>query len=148
MGEALDIVSATDGLTVVQAVDNGILFQQGNGEPCCQIASQDDGTVASILLQFAPTMSLGEILNVFGEPDYVSGQPFSEKEAVILLFYTQRNMLLYVVVPGVDGQLEESSPIVSAVYATEELLSQAFGATPFDLWKGYLTYNEYMDGEF
>ena len=148
MSDALEIVSAAEEFTVVQAVDSGILLRHNDGEPCCQIASSDDGTVASILLQFAPITSLGETLAVYGEPDYVSGQTFTEMEAVILLYYTQHNMLLYVVVPGVEGQLEEFSPVVSAVYATEELLAQAFGATPFDVWKGYLKYSEYMDGEF
>ena len=57
-------------------------------------------------------------------------------------------MALYVVVPGIDGQLEAASPVVSAVYASEAMLNEAFGGVPFDHWKGYLKYSDYMDGEF
>ena len=148
MAAALDSVSALENLNIAQAVDTGFVFQAGNGEPCCQVASTDAGIVESILLQFAPETELGEVLALYGEPKYVTGQPFSDKEAVIMLYYPERFMLLYVAVPGVEGQLAESSPVVSAIYATEELLSEAFGAAPFDHWKGYLTYSEYMDGEF
>ncbi|MCY3780279.1 MAG: thioredoxin domain-containing protein [Chloroflexi bacterium] len=148
MATALELLASTENLHIVQAVDSGFLFQSGDGEPCCQVTSRDDGTVASILLQFAPETGLGDLLSVHGEPMYVTGQSFSDKEALIVLYYPERRMLLYVVVPGVDGQLEASSPVVSAIYATEDLLTDAFGATPFDHWKGYLTYSEYMDGKY
>ncbi len=148
MSAALESVSALEGLNIVQVVDTGFAFQASASEPCCQIASTDAGLVETILLQLAPETELGEVLDVYGDPTYVTGQPFSDKEAVMMLYYPERFMLLYAVVPGVDGQLTESSPIVSVIYATEALLANAFDATPFDHWKGYLTYSEYMDGEF
>lgn len=148
MTVAIEAVAGMQEMAIVQAADTGFVFQYAGGTPCCQIASGNDGTVVSILLQFAPTLELGQVIDVYGEPDYVSGQPFSAKEAAILLYFTEHNMLLYVMVAGVDGQLEETSPVLSAVYATDELLEAAFGATPFDHWKGYLTYSEYMDGQF
>lgn len=148
MSAALEIVSAMPSLEVVQAVDSGIVFRQASGEPCCQISAADDGKVVSIVLQFAPQTGLGDVLAAQGEPDFVSGQPFSDEEAILLLYYPERRLLLYVVVAGEAGQLEETSPVVSAVFATEELFTQAFGMAPFDHWKGYLSYGEYMDGEF
>ena len=148
MATALELLEAAETLQIVQAVDSGLVFQPSGGEPCCQIASRDDGTVASILLQFAPGIALGDVLSVHGDPEYVTGQSFSDKEALIVLYYPARQMLLYVVVPGIHGQLDASSPVISAVYATEDLLAANFGVTPFDHWKGYLTYSEYMDGEY
>ena len=88
------------------------------------------------------------MIAIQGEPQYVTGQPFSETEAVIMLYYPEQNMLLSAMVPGQDGQLEKSSPVVTVVYATDEIFSEAFGSMPFDTWKGYLKYSEYMDGEF
>ena len=148
MPSAMEIVEAAENLRIIDSADSGLLFAQGDGEPCCQIASDDRGVVSTILLQFAPEISLGDALAAHGEPRFVSGQPFTESEAVIMLYYPERGMALYVVVPGIDGQLAPESPVVSAVFATRELLMAAFGATPFDHWKGYLSYSAYMDGEF
>ena len=148
IGDAMKLVAALESFTILQGSDSGFLFEQNDGAPCCQVAAGSDGIVSSILLQFAPTIALGDALAVYGEPEFVSGQPFTPSEAVLLLYYPARGMALYVVVPGIDGQLEAASPVVSAVYATEAMLTQAFGDAPFDHWKGYLKYSDYMDGEF
>ncbi len=148
MSVALDLVASEEALNIVQSSDWGFVFQLETGAPCCQVASDNEGRVASILLQLAPRIDIGDVLQVYGEPEFVSGQPFSESEAVIMLLYLERQMALYVVVPGVEGQLEATSPVVSAIYASEDVLARAFGAMPFDRWKGYLKYSEYMDGEF
>ena len=132
------IVSAIDGLEIVQSDESAFVFRQDAGVPCCQVASRDGETIATILLQIAPKTTIGEVIAAHGEPEYVTGQPFSETESVIMLYYPEQNMLLSVMVPGQDGQLAEASPVVTAVYATDEMFSEAFGSMPFDTWKGYL----------
>ena len=148
MGAAVEIVSALENLNIVQAVDSGLILQEADGEPCCQVASDDDGLVAYIYLRLAPQTGVGEVLAEYGVPEFITGQALSESEALLLLYYPAHQMFLYAVVPGIDGQLEESSPVVTAVYATTASLERAFAGRPFDLWKGYLKYSEYMDGEF
>ncbi len=142
------IVQELESLNIVDEAEGNLLFRQGEGDPCCQILSGEDGIVTAILLQYAPITGLGDVLAAHGEPQFVSGQPFSEREAVLMLYYPARRLALFAVVGGHDGQLDENSPIVSAIYASEELLSAAYGEAPFDHWKGYLKYSEYMDGEF
>ncbi len=145
---AAEIIAALDGITILNADERGLLLSSQDGGPCCQIASIDGELVASILLQFAPQISISEVIAVHGEPPFVSGQPFTDAEAALSFYYPDSQMLLYVVVPGVNGQLQATSPVVSAIYATEEVMRAAMGAAPFDYWKGYLTYGEYMDGEY
>lgn len=145
MEEAMEIVTALDGMEIVQSGDGGFAFRSGDGSACCQIASQDGVTVGSMLLQFAPLTSAGQVVAARGEPDYVLGQPFSETEAILMLYYPEQNMLLSVLVPGIQGQLEETSPVVAAVYATSGIFSAAFDSAPMQAWRGYLTYREYVD---
>ena len=146
MEAAMNLVTALDGMQIVQADGSGFAFRHGDGAPCCQIASQDGETVSSVLLQFAPLTGVGQVIAARGEPGYVIGQPFSETEAVLMLYYPDQQMLLSVVVPGIDGQMEETSPLVAAVFATSEIFAAAFDSAPLEAWRGYATYREYMEG--
>lgn len=147
MGEAMSLVTELESLEIVQPGDVAFTFRFGDGVPCCQIASRDGETVASIFLQFAPQTSLGQVIAARGEPDYVLGQPFSETEAVLMLYYPEQNMLLSALVPGVDGQLNDSSPIIAAVFATSDMFSTSFESAPLQAWRGYLSFREYMDSD-
>lgn len=147
MEEAMALVTSIDALEVMQSSGDAFVFRNGDGAPCCQISSQDGETVGSVLLQFAPDINIGQVIAARGEPEYVTGQPFSETEANLMLYYPEQNMLLSVVVPGVDGRLAETSPVVAAVYATNEIFSAAFESAPLQAWQGYLSYREYMDSD-
>ena len=147
MKEAAERVNAIDHLEIVQSDSGIIVFRSGNGAPCCQIASFDGETVASMLLQFAPVTNIGQVIAARGEPEYVFGQRFSENEAALVLYYPAQNMLLSVLVPGIDGRLEETSPVVAAVFATDEVFAAALEAAPRQSWQGYLSYREYMSSD-
>ena len=141
---ATAIITSIEALEIVQSSSDAFVFRSGDGAPCCQISSQDGGeTVGSILLQFAPDSNIGQVIAARGEPTYVFGQPYSETEANLMLYYPEQNMLLSAVVAGVDGQLEATSPVVAVVYATEDIFAAAFASAPLQDWQGYLSYREY-----
>lgn len=148
MGDALEILSGLDSITIAGATDADIVFGYESGAPCCQIVSDDEGLVAGIVLQLAPQALVGEVIQKLGEPQYVTGMPFSEKESLLVLVYPEKAAFLYAMVPGPDGVLDESSPVVTAIYARDEQMNQVISASPLDNWKGYLSYSEYMDGQF
>lgn len=147
MTEAEALVAASDDLEIAQSDGGVFAFQNGDGPLCCQIASQDSETVSSMLLQFAPYMSLGQVIAAHGEPQRVFGQPFSDVEAILMLYYPEQNMLLSALVPGVDGHLTAESPVVAAVYATSEIFAAAFEDAPLQAWGGYLSYRDYAEGD-
>ena len=146
--DALDILNAADSITVIQYADSGLVFGGDAGVPCCQIVLDDGGIVSAMVLQFAPNMLLGDVVGKYGEPSFVTGQPVSGTEATLILVYPERGLFVYVAVTKADGLLKEISPIVSAIFATPTETVQLLQDTPLDNWKGYLTYDEYMDGEF
>lgn len=145
MEDAMAVVAALETLEIVQSGNGAFAFRSGDGAPCCQISSHDGETVGSMLLQFAPGMKIGQVIAAHGEPEYVLGQPFSETEAILMLYYPEQNMLLSALVAGIEGQLEEASPVVAAVYATSEIFSLAFDSAPMQAWQGYLGYRDYVD---
>lgn len=148
MEEALQIVSQMQSLTVASATDAEIIFSQGSGAPCCQIASDDQGIVAAILLQLAPETGVGAAIQELGEPQYVTGMPYSDQENLLVLIYPDEASFLYAMVAGADEPLSEGSPVVSALFATRAQMDQVTSMTPLDHWKGYLSFSAYMDGQF
>ena len=147
LAEAETLLAASDSLEIAQAGSGAFAFRHGDGPTCCQIASQDGETVSSMLLQFAPGMTIGRVIAARGEPTHVFGQPISDAEAILMLYFPEQNMLLSALVPVVDGRLTETSPVVAAVYATNEVFSAAFDAAPLQAWRGYLSYREYAESD-
>ncbi|MCY4069858.1 MAG: thioredoxin domain-containing protein [Chloroflexi bacterium] len=148
MREAMQILSGLDSIRITGASDANIVFAYESGAPCCQIVSDDEGLVAGMVLQLAPQVLVGELIQQLGEPQYVTGMPFSEKEYLLVLIYPENAAFLYAAVSGPDGVLDELSPVVTAIYATDEQMRQGISTSPLDNWKGYLSYSQYMDGEF
>jgi hypothetical protein len=85
---------------------------------------------------------------VHGEPTYVSGDTHSDTEAILTLFYPAAQTIINVVVEGPDGQLTEDTPIFAALYTSQTIIETIIASAPMDNWKGLLTFNDYMDGEF
>ena len=126
IADALAIVANMDGMTVLNSNETTLVFAQGDGAPCCQISSQGGESVATMLFQLAPAVSVGELIAAHGEPPFVSGQPFSENESALMFYYPDAPMLAYAMVAGPDWQLAAESPIVSVLYATREVFDGGF----------------------
>lgn len=146
LAEALSIVSALDGVTVLQQTDQAFQFGRPNTPPCCQISANETQIVDAIILQFAPVMTMGDALAAHGEPMFFRGQPFTDSEAILWFYYPELFTMIQVVVPGVEGALDAGSPLVAAYYLTEMDMSAAVAAGTFAQWKGYAPYQEYAGG--
>lgn len=146
LAEALDIVNALDGIVVMQQAEAAFQFGNLDSPPCCQISADETQTVSAIILQFAPEMTVGQALEQHGEPLFFRGQPYTESEAILWFYYPDQFTMIQAIVPGVEGNLEASSPLVAAYYLTELDMSDALEAGTFTPWKGYLSYREYTEG--
>lgn len=136
-------------LTIVQDTSSGIAFASSESDVCCQLLVESGSTsVNAIILQLAPNVTLGQVIEQHGNPAFVSGEPYSSNESIFTLFYPDLGTILNVRIDGANGQLSEDSIVISSVFVTEELMSGIVSQNPLDNWKGFLTFNEYMDGEF
>lgn len=125
------------------------VWQEVDGDACCQMYTQDGETVQSIVLLVAPTMELGQVIEEHGEPDYVVGTPVTDDQAVMNLFYLDPPMLIYAFVGGAQsGQLSASSEVVGVLYMTQEDLETLTEGINLYAWDGYLSYQDYEAREF
>ena len=144
LAEALEIVSALDAVTVLQHSDQAFHFGRPDAPPCCQVSADETQTVAAIILQFAPKMTIGDAIARHGEPLFFRGQPYTDSEAILWFYYPERFAMIQVVVPGIDGSLDASSPLSAAYYLTEMDMSDAMAAGTFGPWKGFVSYQDYV----
>ncbi|MCA0453241.1 MAG: hypothetical protein LCI00_04625 [Chloroflexi bacterium] len=122
----------------------GASWQPTGGEPCCQIVSEDGQTVSSTFLQLAPDITLKQVIDVRGEPEYVLGTTGTEDQAIINLFYPEQNMIVFAFVEGAaNGVLSETSEIVGVYYTTTDRMELGINLSSLYGWKGYQPFSAY-----
>ena len=122
----------------------GASWQPTGGESCCQIISEDGKTVSSIFLQIAPDLTVKQVIDARGEPEYVLGTPGTDDQAIINMFYPKENMIVFAFVAGAaNGKLSETSEIIGVYYTTPDRMDLGVKLSSLYGWKGYQPFTAY-----
>lgn len=132
-----------------------ITFQNRDGIPCCLLYSTNGEVVDQILLQVAPAMTTGQVIDVLGEPTYVAGtdsenaQGLSPEQASLALYYPDNQTVVYAFVEGREsGALTEASQIFAVLYVRPDDMEEVISGSSLYLWDGYKPYAEYITGDY
>jgi hypothetical protein len=123
-------------------------WAQGDNETCCQMEAQDGETISLIWLRLAPDMTLGELVETHGEPQYLVGLFYTSDQSYFIILYPEVPMMVFVYVDGVDGALSETSEIFGAQYITADYMAYMTESSYLHAWEGYQSFDYYMDGDF
>ncbi len=124
-------------------------FAPEEGQVCCQVFSRDGETVTSLLLQFAPDMSLGPVMDRYGEAIYVGGEAPAADQAYMALVYPEVPMVIYAFVAGAEnGRLSTGSEILGAMYMSQDEMSLLLACSQLYDWQGFGGFSEIIDGNF
>ncbi len=122
----------------------GASWQPTGGESCCQAISEDGKTVSSIFLQVAPDVTVKQLIDARGEPEYVLGTPGTDDQAILNLFYPKQNMIVFAFVAGAaKGVLSETSEIIGVYYTTPDRMDLGVKLSNLYGWKGYQPFTAY-----
>lgn len=122
----------------------GAVWQQTNGDPCCQIVSEDGETISSIFLQLAPTATLSQVIDTFGEPTYVIGTPGTDDQAIVNLFFPEQSMIVFAFAAGAaNGELNASSEVIGVYYTTPDRMDLGIRLSDLYGWKGFGPFSQY-----
>jgi hypothetical protein len=156
--DALTIVEDASDFTNIQVQeseeeDDSLVvaaWQEGeNTEICCQMRSDDGEIVSLIFLRTAPGMTLEQLLEAYGPPTYLTGQEFTEDQAIASLVYPEQLMVVYIFVEGVAaGEVKPGSEIIGALYMLESEMELLAQTTELHEWEGYQLFSAYLEGEF
>ncbi len=124
-------------------------FAPEEGQVCCQVFSRDGETVTSLLLQFAPDMTLGPVMDRYGEATYIGGEAPAADQAYMALVYPEVPMVIYVFVAGAEnGRLSTGSEILGAMYMSQEEMNLLLACSRLYDWGGFGGFNETIDENF
>jgi hypothetical protein len=124
-------------------------WQEGDGQPCCQMITRDGESVDQLVLFTAPDINLGQVLDTRGDPVYVVGTEFTDDQAVMNLFYPDTGLIVFAFVAGPEnGTLSASSEVVGLILTTDDLMDEFIQASDLYHWDGLKSYLDYNSEEF
>ncbi len=147
--EALTILEDESDLTLDPVQDDpeseamGVQWKQDEGDVCCQMISENGETVSLLFLQTAPDSTVGELVEVHGEPAYAIGNPVTDDQAVVLLVYPEQQMVVLGFVPGAEGELSEDSEIIGIWYITPDNMELFTQTNNLHQWEGFQPFSTY-----
>jgi hypothetical protein len=141
--DALNVISndsTLQNLEIQSSEDNparGASFRNVGGEvTCCQIYTSQGNTVDLVALQLAPTITIGQVIEIWGEPTYALGTPFSDGQAVLNLIYDEIPMVVFVFVAGETGSVTTTSEIVAVWYMAPGEMNTLITNNALHRWEG------------
>ncbi|MBI5669349.1 MAG: hypothetical protein HZC41_15200 [Chloroflexi bacterium] len=121
----------------------GAQWSKTDGDPCCQMVSEDGQTVSFISLSFAPDMTVEQVLEAHGEPKYALGTTVTDDQAVVYLFYPEQNFIVVSFVAGAQAELKPESEVIGALYATAKDMDLTIKTSKLHAWEGYAPFETY-----
>jgi hypothetical protein len=152
--DALDIIEDDATLDELQTRQDeetnqiGAAWAQVDGDNCCQMFTQDGETVSLLVAQTAPLLTFDEVIEAYGEPQYLIGDAVSSDQALVSMYYTDVPMLVYVFVPGEEAEINETREVVGFAYTTPDLMDLLLQTSDLHEWDGTGTFQSYADSEF
>jgi hypothetical protein len=151
--EARIIIEDDPALTepTINDVEEGgqvMVFNYEDGPQCCQIYTEDGESVTQILTLMAPEMTLGQVIDKFGEPEYLSGADVSPTQTMVQLVFPDVPLGLLVFGEGIEtGELSADSDVIGAFYLDPADMELLLNANLY-YWDGYGPLATILDGNF
>lgn len=140
-----NIESARDDETGEEAV----VFNYTDGPQCCRIYSRTGDVVDMIWLLLAPNMRLGDVLERYGDPTWLSAEDVTADQTFVALVFPDVPMVLYAFGAGIEtGELTAASEVIGAVYMTAAEMETVLEISNLHAWDGYGSLSEMVAGDF
>lgn len=124
-------------------------FQRVDGIACCLLYTENGEGVDQMLFQLAPDITLGQIVEVHGEPEYLSLSEVSEDQAAAALYYPEIRSIIYAFVAGKEtGTISADSEIFAVLYVRQSDMDLVVENSSLYLWDGYGSYQDYAGRDF
>lgn len=154
-GIAQDFVKNNEDYTILNEVQQRreragqIEFALNDGPQCCRILTRDGEMLTAILLLLSPDMQLGDVIDRYGEPSYVTGESVTEDQSTIALVFPDIPMVTYIFAENLtDSELSEASKVIGVMYLAQSEMETLLQSESLYHWEGYGALGSLFDGEF
>jgi len=118
-------------------------FNTVKGEAVGQVTADAAGVVNAILVKLAPDVTAGQIIEKYGDPEYVTGVDYSQEEVALALIFPKIGLVAWVTPGDANGTLQKSNPVVVALYLAPGDFPKLLETATLKIWTGYQPYKTY-----
>ena len=117
-------------------------FNTGLNDPN-YVVGNADGVVEAISLLDLSQITLGEVIEMQGEPDFALAVPNNEDSALFYAIYEEQALLVLGLIVTVEGLTEETA-IVGAQYYAPSAMDELLANADAPAWTGYDSLADYI----
>lgn len=126
-----------------------LTFRRVDGVPCCLLYTENGEQVDQMLFQLAPEMTLDDIVEVYGEPAYLSLSEVSDDQAAAALYYPDILSIVYAFVAGKNtGTISAESEIFAVLYVRQSDMDLVVENSSLYIWDGYASFQDYAGRDY
>ncbi len=146
--DALSKIKADPAFTNVQTQDKppAAAWAPSGGDSCCQLsADETSGLINGILLKVTPKMTVKQVIDKYGPPDYVSPVDYTPQEVALGLVFQKSSVVTWVTPGDPNSSLKETDPVVIVLYLNPKDFKNVLDLATFQAWNGYQPYQTYKN---
>ena len=143
VADAITILKADTRFANVQTRGSQVAWTTAAGDPAGQLSANGAGVVDVIQMRIAPIVTLKQIIDKYGNPDYTLPQDYSPTEVAFGVIYEKLGLVMVAALDGQADSVKAENPIVLLEYFVPAELSQNIANTPLNGWQGYQPYSVY-----
>jgi hypothetical protein len=149
--DALSKVKADSSFKDVQEIQNqdkvpSAAWNTAGGEACCQMsADKDTGLINALIVKVAPNMTVKQVIDKYGPPDWVTSVDYTPQEVALGLIFRKVGVMTWVTPGDENSTLKESDPVVIVLYLNPEPkeFDKLLDTATLQGWNGYIAYKAY-----
>jgi hypothetical protein len=93
-------------------------------------------------------MRLGQVVEHYGEPQYLQADAKTNDQAIVILVYRDVPMLVYAFSEGItNGEITADSEIIGTVFMAPSEMTAFLAETELFVWDGYGSLSTLLTGE-
>jgi hypothetical protein len=118
-------------------------FNTKAGEAVGQLTANDKGVVDALLVKLAPTITTAQVIEKYGNPDYVTGIDYSQTEVALALIFPKSGIVAWVAPGDANSSLKETDPVVVVLYIAPDGFPKLLETAELRGFAGYVPYATY-----
>ena len=145
--DALAKVKADSSFANVQNQDKPpqAAWAAAGGDGCCHMsADPDSGLINAVLIKVTPKMTIKQVIDKYGPPEYVTWVDYAPPQEVALgLVFQKTGIVTWVSPADANATLKETDPVVVVLYLDPKDFTKLLDTATLQAWNGYMAYQTY-----
>jgi len=116
------------------------------GEACCQMTANDSGVVDAVIAKVTPDVTLQQVIDKFGQPQYAYTVDYSSDEVAVAVIFPEKGVVVWVSPGNPASKLTGDSPVVIELFIDPAKWSDVLSTATLQAWAGFQSYQSYKSG--